>query len=512
MFLIGLVGRKILRSRPFRSVRLWANPATVKPKMWRPAVHRVGGGGLAAFCHAKASVDMNEMPTEIAAAPAPLASHGASPLAGRFVTPGDLAIAQRALALAALAIGRSTIEGPPESADLLVIIAALRQLGVHVELRDGVWQVHGLGVGGLLAPQGRLDLKESADALYLLLGLVAPHAFSARFAGGPDLTRHSLRGLLDALDPIGIVIEEAVDGGLPLTLRGPTSPLPIQHVMTAPSEAIKSALLLAALQITGTSTIVEPMPTRDHSEKLLAEFGASISLATDGAGATSITIAGLTDLRPRPIRVPGDPSLAAYAVVAALVVPGSDLVVENVLVNPLRTGLIDTLLEMGGDIQFINQREVAGEHVADLRVRSSRLKGTRIIAEHAAPMLDDIAILAVAAAYAHGETVIEGLSALRELPGDRLAAIAAGLAANKVSVVEGDDSLTIGGSDKVDGGGRVSSRDDPVIAMSFLVLGLASRRRVTLDDTNAIARSFPGFVAAMAATGARFETPKGRKS
>jgi 3-phosphoshikimate 1-carboxyvinyltransferase len=456
---------------------------------------------------------MNDMPTEIPASPVPLASHGATPLAGRFVTPGDRVIALHALTLAALTIGHTTIAGLPESADLLATIAALRQLGVRIEPRDGLWHVQGLGVGGLLAPQGRLDLKEASDGLHLLLGLVAPHAFSTRFTAGPDLTRLSLRDLLNALEPVGIAIEESVDSGLPLTLRGPTAPLPIVHKLSIPSERIKSALLLAALQIAGTSTIVEPAPMRGHAEKLMAEFGATISVTTDEAGAASISLTGLTDLRPRAIVVPGDPSSAGYAVVAALIVPGSELVVENVLANPMRTGLVDTLLEMGGDIQFINQREIAGEHVADLRVRSSRLKGMPIIAEHAALMLDDIAILAVAAAYAQGETTIEGLSALRQRPTDRLAAIAAGLAANKVSVTEKDESLTIGGHGKVDGGGKVSSRNDPAIAMSFLVLGMASRHRVTLDDSSAIARDFPGFEAAMGAAGARFEIPKkGRKS
>jgi 3-phosphoshikimate 1-carboxyvinyltransferase len=390
--------------------------------------------------------------------------------------------------------------------------AALRQLGVRIDASDGAWHVHGLGVGGLLAPQGRLDLKTSELGLPLLLGLVAPHDFTTRFTGGPELMRRPLRPLLEALEPIGVAIEEAVDGGLPLTLRGPKAPLPGEHRMAVPSEAIKSALLLAAAQMAGTSTVIEPVPTRDHIEKLLAAFGASIAVASDDAGTTTSSIAGLTELRPCHILVPGDPSAAAYPLVAALVVPGSDLLVENVLVNPNRTGLIDTLLEMGGDIQFLNQREVGGEHVADLRVRSSRLKGMRIAAEHTALMLDDIAALAVAAAYAQGETVIEGLAELRQLAGDRLATLAAGLAASKVTVAEGDTSLTIGGDGKVEGGGMVASRGDPAIALSFLVLGLASRRRVAVDDTSAVAAHFPGFVAAMTAAGGRFETVKGRSS
>ncbi|MFP9135646.1 3-phosphoshikimate 1-carboxyvinyltransferase [Devosia sp. XGJD_8] len=455
---------------------------------------------------------MTDTSAEISASPAPLASHGAAPLAGRFATPGDSAISHGALVVSALAVGRSTIEGIMESAEVMATAAALRQLGVRIDARDDAWHVHGLGVGGLLAPQARLDLKTSGTGLQLLLGLVAPLAFATRFTGGPELMRLPLRPLLEALEPIGTAIEEAVDGGLPLTLRGPTAPLPIQQVMAEPAEPIKSALLLAAVQMAGTSSIVEPVPTRDHIEKLLAAFGASIAMAGDEAGASTISVTGLTELRPQHLRVPGDPSSAAYAVVAALIVAGSDLMVCDVLVSPTRTGLIDTLLEMGGDIQFLNQREIGGEHVADLRIRSSRLKGIRIAAEHSATMLDDIAALAMAAAYAQGETVIEGLDSLRQQGGDRLAAIAAGLAASKVTVAEGDTNLTIGGEGKVEGGGTVASRGDPAIAMSFLVLGLASRHRVTLDDTSAIAAHFPGFVAALTAAGARFETVKGRSS
>ncbi|WP_332702668.1 3-phosphoshikimate 1-carboxyvinyltransferase [Devosia sp.] len=455
---------------------------------------------------------MTDTITEIPASPVPLASHGADPLTGRFVTPGDKAISHGALVLGALAVGRTTIEGLLESAEVMAMAVALRQLGVRIEASGGAWYVHGLGVGGLLAPAARLDLKNSDIGLDLLLGLVAPYSFASRFTGGPALMRRPLRALLEALEPIGVAIEESVDSGLPLTLRGPTAPLPVQQVMAAPSEPIKSALLLAAAQMAGTSTVVEPVPTRDHIEKLLAAFGATIGTTADEAGATTISITGLTELRPCHVQVPGDPTSAAYPLVAALIVPGSDLLVENVLVNPTRTGLIDTLLEMGGDIQFINQREIAGEHVADLRVRSSRLKGIRIAADHAAIMLDDIPALAMAAAYAQGETVIEGLAELRQGERDRLAALAAGLAASKVTVAEGDTSLTIGGEGKVEGGGMVISRGDSAIAMSFLVLGLASRHRVSLDDTSAIAEHFPGFVTALTAVGARFEPVKGRSS
>jgi 3-phosphoshikimate 1-carboxyvinyltransferase len=435
----------------------------------------------------------------------PLASHGASPLSGRFATPGDKAISHRALILAALAVGHSSIEGLPEVEDVLAIAAALRQLGVRIEQRDGAWHVYGLGVGGLLEPQGPLELGKAGEGAPLFLGLLAPYPFSTRFSGGPELIRQPL---LDALARIGATA--TLGGGLTVTLRGPFIPLPLQHVMAVPSETIKSALLLAGAQMAGTTTIVEPQATGDHTERLLADFGGAVTVVNEDAGGAVVNVTGLVELQPCRVVVPGDPSAAAYPLVAALVVPGSDLVIENVLVNPARTGLIDTLLEMGGDIQFLNQHESQGEHVADLRVRSSRLKSIRVSAAHAAAMLDDIPVLAVAAAYAQGETVIEGLSPLRAQGGDRLAATAAGLAACKVTVAEGEDSLTIGGIGKVEGGGAVASRGDGAVAMSFLVLGLASHKRVALDDTSGIAAHFPGFVAAMTAAGARFEPVKGR--
>jgi 3-phosphoshikimate 1-carboxyvinyltransferase len=449
---------------------------------------------------------MTDIAHPIPADSAPLASHGANPLSGRFTIPGDKAISHRALILAALAVGRSSIEGLSETEDVLAIAAALRQLGVRIEQRDGAWHVHGLGVGGLLEPQGPLELGKAGGGAPLLLGLLAPYPFASRFFGGPDLTSQRL---LDALARIGVAATQG--GGLTLTLKGPILPLPLEHVMAVPSEAIKSALLLAGAQMAGRTTIIEPVATGDHTEKLLSDFGGAVTVVTDDAGGAVVSVTGLTELQPRRVMVPADPSAAAYPLVAALVVPGSDLVIENVLVNPARTGLIDTLLEMGGDIQFLNQHETGGEHVADLRVRSSRLKGIRVGAAHASAMLDDIPVLAVAAAYAQGETVIEGLGPLRQPGIDRLAATAAGLAASKVTVAEGDDSLTIGGIGKVEGGGTVASRGDGPVAMSFLVLGLASQKRVTLDDTSAIARSFPGFVADMTAAGARFEPVKGRQ-
>ena len=434
---------------------------------------------------------------------APLASHGADPLSGRFATPGDIGLSHRALVLAALTVGHSSIAGLSEAAEVQATIEALRQLGVGIEQRDAVWHVHGLGVGGLLEPEGILDLGATGSGATLLLGALAPHRFTARLRG----VGTAERATLEALAAIGATATE-VDGLV--TLRGPALPLPLTHRLAQASEAVKSALLLAGAQIAGISTVVEPTASPDHLERLLLEFGAAVSMTPDEGG-VSVSITGLTDLRPQEVTLAGDPVLAGYPVVAALVVPGSDLIVENVLVNPGRTGLIDTLLEMGGDIQFLNQREAGGEPVSDLRIRSSRLKGIRVDAEHAATMLEDIPALAMAAACANGETVIEGLGALRVGPSDRLAAIAAGLASSKVTVAEGDEDITIGGIGKVEGGGMVASRGDAAVAMSFLVLGLASQKRVTVDDSSGMAMRFPGFVAAMTPAGARFDTVKGNQ-
>lgn len=448
--------------------------------------------------------------TQTASAPVPLAAHGADPLTGRFTTPGDKAISHRALIIGALAVGRTTIEGLLEADDVLATAAALRQLGVGIERGEAAWLVDGLGVNGLLEPREPLNLGNSGTGARLLMGLLAAYPFATRVEGGPTLERRPMRPLLDALEPVGVSVEPAGGEGLPLTLRGSRWPLPVSQTLAVADDQIKSALLLAGLHVAATTTLVEPGPSRDHTENLLSAFGADISSVTGPDGKITITLAGLPELKPRHVVVPGDPSSAAYAIVAALCVPGSDLLVENVLINPTRTGLIDTLLQMGGDISFLNQHESGGEHVADLRVRSSRMKGVHVDAAHAAAMLDDIPALAVAAAFAQGETRIEGLAALRVQECDRLAAAFDGLVANQVDAKQPGDALIIAGGGRVEGGGLVESRGDHRIAMSFLVLGLGSRHKVTLDDTAPIGASFPGFVATMTELGARFEQVKGK--
>ena len=467
----------------------------------RPQARR--GDGIRALDRAKSEPPM----TEPKPSPAPLAAHGADPLSGRFVTPGDNVISLRALLLAALTVGCTTIAGLRASHDVLTLAAALRQLGVTIIQQGDNWQVHGLGVAGLLQPHEPLQRGRAIHALPLLLGLLAPYGFVTRFAPGPRLTKATMAALTDGLGAVGARLEQDADGGL--TLTGACLPLPVRRTLGTPAEPVKSALLLAGLQIAGDSQIHEVVATRDHTEKLLAAFGADITVAPDpDSDSVDIRLVGLPELRPQSISVPGDPSAAAFAIVAALIIKGSDLLIENVLINPLRTGLIDTLLGMGGDIQFLNQREIAGEHTADLRVRSSWLKGTTVDRHHAGAMLDDIAALAIAAAFAQGETVITGLADM----GERLDMLTAGLIANKVGVKSTPDSLTITGDSKVAGGGKVDSQGDAALAMGFAVLGLASRQTVTIVDATAIAESFPGFVAAMTAAGGRFPVIRGARS
>jgi 3-phosphoshikimate 1-carboxyvinyltransferase len=444
-----------------------------------------------------------------------LTAHGADPLSGRFVTPGDTAISQRALLLAALSLGSSRIRGVRAAQAVLATAAALGQLGVRIEMNGADWQVHGLGVLGLLAPQGPLDAGPSASNLALLAGLLAPYNMTVRFSPPPALedgTAATLEplpaALLDGLEALGARVETQDDGGLMLV--GACLPVPLRRSLEQADETSKMALLLAGLQVAGESAIHEPVATHDHGEKLLAAFGAEIGVTPDEGDSEGVTIrlGGLPALQPQTINVPGDPSAAAFAIVAALIIKGSELVVGNVLINPLRTGLIDTLLEMGGDIQFINQREAAGEHIADLRVRSSWLKGISVSERHGRALLDDIAPLAIAAAFAQGETVINGLGGRNTSQDDRLKALVAGLRANKVGVTLSAESLSLAGDGKVAGGGKVDSGGDGSLAMSFAVLGLASRHKVTIKGAQAIAENFPDFVAAMSAAGGKFPPTK----
>ncbi len=443
------------------------------------------------------------------AGPEPLAAAASRPLTGRIRVPGDKSISHRALMFGALALGETAIEGLLEGEDVLGTASAMRAFGASVTRTGaGAWRVSGVGVGGLLEPEGVIDYGNAGTGVRLAMGLAGSHAFATTFTGDASLCRRPMGRVLDPLRRMGVQVLARSRDRLPLTIKGPSVPLPIEYRVPVPSAQVKSAVLLAALNTPGVTTVIEPVMTRDHTERMLKAFGAAIEIETGEDGARIIRLEGQRDLKPQPIVVPGDPSSAAFPMVAALIVPGSDVTIENVLLNPMRTGLIETLIEMGGDITIENRRDVGGETVGDIRVRSSRLKGVVVPPERAPSMIDEYPVLAVAAAHAEGRTVMEGLGELRVKESDRIAAVAAGLAANGVAVEEGPESLTVTGPTAKLGGGTVKTHLDHRIAMSFLVLGLSSEAAVAVDDAAPIATSFPEFRTLMTALGASFGAPE----
>ena len=450
-------------------------------------------------------------PVTSSAAPRPLSAARCEGLSGRVVVPGDKSISHRALIFSTMAVGESRIEGLLESEDVLNTAGAMRALGATVErLDDGAWRVAGVGTGGLMEPETVLDFGNSGTGARLVMGLVGSHPIAATFVGDASLSRRPMGRVLDPLRAMGVEVIARSGDGLPLALRGPESAVPLTYRLPVASAQVKSAVLLAGLNAAGTTTVIEPVPTRDHTERMLVGYGADLTIEEDETGGRVIHLVGRPELRPQALAVPADPSSAAFPIVAALIVPGSEIVVEGVMLNPTRTGLFDTLIEMGADIAIENERLAGGERVGDLRVRHSRLTGVTVPAARAPSMIDEYPVLAVAAAFAEGDTVMEGLEELRVKESDRLAAVARGLEANGVPCREGEASLTVtGGARRVAGGGRVVTHLDHRIAMSFLVMGLASARPVTVDDTAMIATSFPDFVDLMTGLGARFQTAEG---
>lgn len=435
----------------------------------------------------------------------PLAALASGPLRGRIRIPGDKSISLRALMLGALAIGETVIEGLLEAGDVLSTADALRAFGAAVTRQaPGRWIVNGLGVGGLLEPEDVIDFGNAGTGVRLAMGLTSNQAITVTFTGDASLRRRPMGRILDPLRRMGVQVLARSKDRLPLTLKGPDVALPIDYRVPVASAQVKSAVLLAGLNAPGVTRLVEPVPTRDHTERMLAAFGAAIEIETNGDGERVISLEGQRDLRPQSVEVPGDPSAAAFPIVAALIVEGSDITVESVLLNPLRNGLLETLIEMGGDITIEKRRTVGGESVGDIRVRASRLRAVNVPAGRAPSMIDEYPILAVAASFAEGRTVMEGLGELRVKESDRIAAVAAGLAANGIASEEGPESLAVTGGTSA-GGGRVTTHLDHRIAMSFLVLGLAAADRVMIDDAAPIATSFPEFRDLMTGLGARFE-------
>lgn len=418
-----------------------------------------------------------------------------APLRGTITIPGDKSISHRALILAALAVGESVIEGLLEGDDVLTTAAAMRAMGATVEKRSDKWHVWGVGVGGLLQPGGALDMGNSGTSTRLLMGLVATHPITATFTGDASLSGRPMERVIAPLSRMGADITASPGGRLPLMVRGMCPAVPICYTLPVASAQVKSAVLLAGLNAPGTTRVIEPVPTRDHSERMLMGFGADVTVETDSAGVRTISIRGEAELRPQTIIVPGDPSSAAFATVAALLVPGSCATITNVGMNKTRAGLYKVLCDMGADIAFVRNRSVGGEPVADLVVTHSALTGIDVPPEIAATMIDEYPILFVAAALAKGRTVIRGIEEMRVKESDRIATMATALAACGARVEELPDGLIVDGTggELLRGGVTVATHLDHRIAMSMTIAGLVSRAPVTIDDMSPVATSYPGF-------------------
>ncbi len=398
----------------------------------------------------------------------------------------------------ALAVGESRITGLLEGEDVLATAAAMRAMGASIERDDnGTWRVSGVGVGGLLQPALPLDMGNSGTSTRLLMGLIASHAITAQFTGDASLSGRPMGRVITPLSEMGADFDASEGGRLPLTLRGTYPAVPITYRLPVASAQVKSAVLLAGLNTPGMTTVIEPVPTRDHSERMLTGFGAQLEVEETGAERV-IRITGEVDLKPQNVEVPGDPSSAAFFMVAALITPGSDLTIENVGLNPTRAGLVEVLMQMGGNIEKVNLREVGGEPVADLRVRHSQLTGIDVDPAIAPSMIDEFPVLFVAASLAKGTTTTSGLDELRVKESDRLSAMAAALSCAGANVEEREDGLIIHGTGGEPLRGTANSRTkthlDHRIAMSMAVAGLASRDGVEVDDIAPIQTSFPNFM------------------
>ena len=437
----------------------------------------------------------------------PLCAHRAKALSGRVRVPGDKSISHRALLFGALATGRTRISGLLEGRDILNTLDALRALGCPIAKAGAEWEVLGRGVGGLEAPATDLDFGNSGTGARLMMGVIAGHDATARMTGDASLSRRPMGRVLKPLERMGLEVLDKGRDTLPLRIRGSADLIPIEYQLPVASAQIKSAILIAGLHAAGETTVIEPAATRDHTERMLSHFGAQVA-ATKRQGLRAVSIKGDAELVGRDVNVPGDPSSAAFLVAAALMVPGSEVTVESVLINPTRIGFYATIREMGADVSFANERSEGGEPVADIAVRHARLRGVRVPPERAPSMIDEYPVLACLAACAAGETRMDGLAELRVKEADRLAATAAGLVANGVAVRADGDTLVVEGGRGVPGGGRVATHLDHRIAMAFLTLGLAADRPVAVDDTGMIATSFPGFRTLMEGLGAVYSVPE----
>jgi len=430
------------------------------------------------------------------------------PLTGTALIPGDKSISHRALILGAMCVGETRITGLLEGQDVLDTASAMRAFGAEVTAHGaGAWSVHGVGVGGFREPESVIDCGNSGTGVRLIMGAMATHPITATFTGDPSLRKRPMGRVTEPLALFGTRAFGRSGGRLPMTVIGAADPVPVRYASPVASAQVKSAVLLAGLNTPGQTVVIEREPTRDHSERMLAGFGATLTVEDTGEGRV-ITLTGQPELRPQTVAVPRDPSSAAFPVCAALIVEGSDITVPGVSQNPTRNGLYLTLVEMGADIVFQNARIEGGEPVADLRVRFGPLAGVEVPPERAPSMIDEFPVLAVVAAFAGGKTVMRGIRELRVKESDRIDAMARGLEACGVRVEEDADSLSVHGMGPggVPGGATCAVHLDHRIAMSFLVLGLAARAAVTVDDATPIATSFPEFEPLMMRLGAQIGT------
>lgn len=438
----------------------------------------------------------------------PMIAYKSGPLTGEAHVPGDKSISHRSLILGALSVGTTTIKGLLEGDDVLDTAKAMRAFGAIVtQHAAGNWSVDGVGVGGFCEPDTVIDCGNSGTGVRLIMGAMATHPIRATFTGDASLNKRPMARISDPLALFGAQTYGRSGGRLPMTIIGAETPTPVCYEVPVPSAQVKSAVLLAGLNTPGKTVVIEQEATRDHTERMLRGFGAEISVQITDAG-REITLTGQPELQPQDITVPRDPSSAAFPVCAALITEGSDVLVPNIGLNPTRSGLFTTLREMGADLEYENERVEGGEPVADLRARfSPNMRGIEVPSERAASMIDEYPILSVVAANAQGDTVMRGVKELRVKESDRIDAMATGLRANGVTVEDGPDWWIVSGcgAQAVPGGAKCASHLDHRIAMSFLILGMASKNPVSIDDGSPIATSFPIFESLMAALGARLE-------
>lgn len=438
----------------------------------------------------------------------PLTARASTGLRGRVRVPGDKSISHRALIFGALSVGETRISGLLEGEDVLATADCLRALGADVTRDDdGTWRVYGVGVGGFKEPETALDMGNSGTGARLMMGAIASTPLTATFVGDASLSSRPMGRVIRPLSQMGAQFSAREGGRLPLTMTGCADPLPISYQPPEPSAQVKSAVLLAGLNAPGETQVIEATPTRDHTERMLKAFGAEVRTETLSGGETMIRLTGQPELKPTNVTVPADPSSAAFPLVAALITEGSEVVLDDVMLNPGRAGLVTTLQEMGGDIDISNQRNEGGEDLCTLTVRSSTLEGIAVPAHRAISMIDEYPILFVAAAFAKGETYMPGLEELRVKESDRLAVMATGLRACGVDLDEEGDSLTIRGTagDPMPGNATIETHLDHRIGMAFLIAGLNARAGITIDDAAPIATSFPTFVELMQGLGGRIE-------